>query len=304
MYFFRKNFHFSVIFLCLTMLCLKKMLRNRLWESWPCMGFLLIISITIVGILFGGKKLQGKSNVIRHKRSLITDACLKKYGGIELNYTKGSTTSFTFDLCSVIKCGGRNSSWRGYDVYLCQLGYPGKQRWCPTWDHVLQATNRDFQGSTDKVTRDGKVKMAGYLKIQRDFSSTQNPITMSILGLKQDLYKSKPTGIPNQCWGNEQGQFYLLLGVDVTGSDPLGLVKINLREPQVTNVNVTKLAVRDPKEMIVGEDYTKLTPEDIIEKATGYGETNLWLEWLINTAKEQKIDDCVACAGARPQTAH
>ncbi len=283
------------------MLCLKKMLRNRLWESWPCMGFLLIISITIVGILFGGKKLQGKSNVIRHKRSLITDACLKKYGGIELNYTKGSTTSFTFDLCSVIKCGGRNSSWRGYDVYLCQLGYPGKQRWCPTWDHVLQATNRDFQGSTDKVTRDGKVKMAGYLKIQRDFSSTQNPITMSILGLKQDLYKSKPTGIPNQCWGNEQGQFYLLLGVDVTGSDPLGLVKINLREPQVTNVNVTKLAVRDPKEMIVGEDYTKLTPEDIIEKATGYGETNLWLEWLINTAKEQKIDDCVACAGARPR---
>ncbi len=116
--------------------------------------------------------------------------------------------------------------------------------------------------------------MAGYLKLQRDFSSTQNPITMSILELKQDLYKSKPTGVPNQCWGNEQGQFYLLLGVDVTGSDPLGLVKINLREPQVTNVNVTKLAVRDPKEMIVGEDYTKLTTEDIIEKATGYGETN------------------------------
>ncbi len=27
----------------------------------------------------------------------------------------------------------------------------------------------------------------------------------------------------------------------------------------------------------------------------------LWLEWLINTAKEQKIDDCVACAGARPR---
>ncbi len=40
-----------------------------------------------------------------------------------------------------------------------------------------------------------------------------------------------------------------------------------------TNVNVTKLAVRDPKEMIVGVDYTKLTPEDIIEKALCYGET-------------------------------
>ncbi len=150
------------------MLCSKRMLRDRLWEKWPCMGFLLIIAITIVGILFGGKKLQEKSNVIRHKRSLITDACLKKYGGIELNYTKGSTTSFTFDLCSVIKCGGRNSSWRGYDVYLCQLGYPGNQRWCPTWDHVLQATNRDFQGSTDKVTMMKRKMMSDLFQRSRE----------------------------------------------------------------------------------------------------------------------------------------
>ncbi len=138
------------------MLCLKRMLRDRPRENWPCMGFLLIISITIVGIILGIEKLQQDSNVTRPKRSLERDACLKKYGGIELNYTKGSTTSFTFDLCSVIKCGGRNSSWRGYDVYLCQLGYPGNQRWCPTWDHVLQATNRDFQGSTDKVNPVGQ----------------------------------------------------------------------------------------------------------------------------------------------------
>ncbi len=66
-------------------------------------------------------------------------------------------------------------------MFICvNWDTPGNQRWCPTWDHVLQATNRDFQGSTDKVTREGKKKMAGYLKLQRDFSSTQNPITMSI----------------------------------------------------------------------------------------------------------------------------
>ncbi len=92
------------------MLCSKRMLRDRLWEKWPCMGFLLIIAITIVGILFGGKKLQGKSNVIRHKRSLITDACLTKYGGIELDYEEDSATSFTFDICSVFNCQGKNSS--------------------------------------------------------------------------------------------------------------------------------------------------------------------------------------------------
>ncbi len=92
-------------------------------------------------------------------------------------------------------------------VYLCQLGYPGNQRVVSYMGPRATGNNRDFQGSTDKVTRDGKAKMAGYLKLQRDFSSTQNPITMSILELKQDLYKSKPTGVPNQCWGNEQGQW-------------------------------------------------------------------------------------------------
>ncbi len=45
----------------------------------------------------------------------------------------------------------------------------------PTWDHVLQATNRDFQGSTDKVTRDGKAKNGRIFEITKRFSSTQIP---------------------------------------------------------------------------------------------------------------------------------
>lgn len=245
------------------------MSKKRLWENRPCMGFLIIIIIVIiVGLCYGLGGSQEKKNETRPKRATKegVDKCIAKYGGIELDYVKGSTTSFTFDLCSIIQCGGRNSSWRGYDVYLCQLGYPGNQRWCPTWDHVLQATNRDFQPK--KTSSEGKAKLAGYLKLQRDFSSTQNPITMSILELKQDTYGTKPTGVPNQCWTKEGGQFYLLMGVDVTGSDPMGLVKINLREPQVTRnttgKNTTEVAIKEIKETIIGEDYTKLTPEDII----------------------------------------
>ncbi len=91
----------------------------RLWENCPCMGFLLIISITIVGIIYGVDKLQQDSNVTRPKRSLERDTCLTKYGGIELEYEEDSATSFTFDICSVFNCQGKNSSWRGYDVYLC-----------------------------------------------------------------------------------------------------------------------------------------------------------------------------------------
>ncbi len=73
----------------------------RLWEHWPCMGFLLIISITIVGIIYGMDKLQQDSNITRPKRSLERDTCLTKYGGIELDYEEDSATSFTFDICSV-----------------------------------------------------------------------------------------------------------------------------------------------------------------------------------------------------------
>ncbi|MGL5074005.1 MAG: hypothetical protein ACRC61_22425, partial [Aeromonas salmonicida] len=92
------------------------------WGDWKWVGVwivIIMISVAIVlGIMLGLGNLEGEK-VTRHKRGVSEDLCLKRYGGIELNYTQGSTTSFTFDLCIVIKCGGQNSSYRGYDVYLC-----------------------------------------------------------------------------------------------------------------------------------------------------------------------------------------
>ncbi len=84
----------------------------RLWENRPCMGFLLIISITIVGIIYGVDKLQQDSNVTRPKRSLEKDTCLTKYGGIELDYVENSAMSFTFDICSVFNCQGKKTITR------------------------------------------------------------------------------------------------------------------------------------------------------------------------------------------------
>lgn len=46
------------------------------------------------------------------------DECLSAYNGIELNYVKGSTSSFTFDLCDVNNCKEASSSWRGYNVWV------------------------------------------------------------------------------------------------------------------------------------------------------------------------------------------
>lgn len=49
-----------------------------------------------------------QATVKRTKRSETgkSDECFDYYGGIELDYVKGSTTSYTFDLCAVIKCKG------------------------------------------------------------------------------------------------------------------------------------------------------------------------------------------------------
>ncbi len=268
----------------------------RLWENWPCMGFLLIISITIVGIILGIEKLQQDSNVTRPKRSLERDTCLTKYGGIELDYEEVSATSFTFDICSVFNCQGKNSSWRGYDVYLCAPpavvddcengNNPRYMTVCSDWGQVTKYSG-SWSPNPHYLSREQKAWWNN-VSFQRDYSTTQNPVTLSISRIKESSYK--------------KNRAYFFLGVDQTGKDSMGLIKINIVPKPQPNVTETKnVSVISMVDKHVGVDYTKLTPEDIIEKATGYGETNLWLEWLINTAKEQKIDDCVACAGARPR---
>ncbi len=270
--------------------------EKKIWENWSCMGFLLIISITIVGIILGIEKLQQDSNVTRPKRSLERDTCLTKYGGIELDYEEDSATLFTFDICSVFNCQGKNSSWRGYDVYLCAPpavvddcengNNPRYMTVCSDWGQVTKYSG-SWSPNPHYLSREQKAWWNN-VSFQRDYSTTQNPVTLSISRIKESSYK--------------KNRAYFFLGVDQTGKDSMGLIKINIVPKPQTNVPETKnVSVISMVDKHVGVDYTKLTPEDIIEKATGYGETNLWLEWLINTAKEQKIDDCVVCAGARPR---
>ncbi|MGL5070071.1 MAG: hypothetical protein ACRC61_02270, partial [Aeromonas salmonicida] len=98
---------------------------------------------------------------------------------------------------------------------------------------------------------------------------------------------------------------YVVLGVDVTGTDPMGVIKINVIKPEKTVQNSSQVKDNGKKDERPGEiievDYTKLKPEDIIEKATGYGDNNLWLEWVITTARENGLEDCIGCANARPR---
>lgn len=116
------------------------------------------------------------------------DGCLSAYNGIELDYVKGSTSSYTFDLCEVIDCKGANSIWRGYDVWVCSHpdictrgGNPYSTRgirpvlasytagqWCaPGWGNVVSWTGVGWQPHVPEGLKG--------IAIQRDFSAAQNP---------------------------------------------------------------------------------------------------------------------------------
>lgn len=51
---------------------------------------------------------------------------------------------------------------------------------------------------------------------------------------------------------------------------------------------------------VISIDYSKLTRSDIVKLATGYGDKNLWLEWVAATAESMNMSNCVACSSARP----
>ncbi|KAL3980924.1 butyrophilin [Sarotherodon galilaeus] len=82
------------------------------------------------------------------------------------------------------------------------------------------------------------------------------------------------------------GVFYLVIGVDVTGIDPFGVIRVNLVDPQskpLAKSSITTLIdqtltsdtvaqkEQEPKERpLLTTDYTRLKPQDLIERATGF----------------------------------
>ncbi|MGL5101230.1 MAG: hypothetical protein ACRC6N_01500, partial [Plesiomonas sp.] len=259
------------------------------WGDWKWVGVwitIVMISAAIVLGIMGLGNSEGEK-VTRHKREVKRDFCLNRYGGIELNYTKGTTTSLTFDLCNVINCGGKNSSYRGYDIYLCNDAMVQMQ--CEVRGRADNSWCGSSWGDTVKYTRTWEPYQNKHweeVDLQRDYSMSQNPLTLSITHWNNYPLKNRVK--------HQNVTVYVILGVDVTGTDPKGVVKINVRDPvegkkessQNQTKEVSNIDSNKQTKEIIEVDYTKMKPEDIIEKATGYGDNNLWLEWVITTAKE------------------
>uniref|UniRef100_A0A3B1KKF2 Uncharacterized protein n=1 Tax=Astyanax mexicanus TaxID=7994 RepID=A0A3B1KKF2_ASTMX len=212
------------------------------------------------------------NNFHRTKRSTDNqNACVQKFRGINLEYVINTKTAYNFDLCDVINCNGQNSTWRGYPIYLCYSKYANEQ--CTIVSNSMYFNLKR-------------------IRMQRDKSGVQNPITLSVHWLNM-----------------RESTIYLTLGVSITGTDPLGVIKVrvlstppkHLPKAGATpspNDNATTPDGAVPT--LVGSDYSTWTPEDILRLTMGYSNDNLWLTWIAGQAREAGMEGCVACAEARP----
>lgn len=259
--------------------------------------------------------LSNKGNETRREKRRAIWAVVKQHtkgpsprcgARLTLPYVRDSTTSFTFDLCQAIDCGGYNSFYKNTDVYICddyqkvedcERSASGqvKGSLCNSWYDAGWTTGgwKPWARLTDK--RDWWVQQDEWeiLSIQRDYSSdpTKNPITLSV----------------NRAIGSRNGQdvWMLAIGVWIAGSDQITPLQINILDPLTHTQNDTDMAettVKPPlkEEDVIVQDFSKMRVEDVLELSAGAGQDNLWIRWLIQNAKEQHMEGCVACATARP----
>jgi len=114
----------------------------------------------------------------------------------------------------------------------------------------------------------------------------QNPLVLTISSMHNAFFKKYLA----------DSAVYLTLGASIDDKDPLGVIKINLVRPDVEE----EMGIEVPDQYAAKIDYTAVTPLDIIQTVTGYKDRNLWLNWMVQTAIETNIGNCIACATARP----
>lgn len=231
----------------------------------------------------------------------IGEICLG-YTGVVLNYVRGSETTFQFDLCDVIGGCKEPGGWRSYDIYICMhslvhytcvYGKGSVRRMCPTWNYVNWYTGRDWSPNVPtqwtKNDRDKITFTRGQLTERNHHGS--NPLLLSI----RDMQHS-----PEVMWNGTNDRLFLVLGVNTAGQDPKGIIVINWIDPVSSNTAPTVIPVVTGMTRVIAIDMRNLTAGDAVRVATGYGDTNIWVEWIQATARERNMTNCVACSSARP----
>ncbi len=96
---------------------------------------------------------------------------------------------------------------------------------------------------------------------------------------------------------------WVTIGVDVTGTDPMGLIRIIVSQTGITAATpLIRPGVLEERKVIVKE-LGQVTIEDTFAIETGYGDRNEWLEWVKYTARTTQAQGCYFCAAAQPNLA-
>ena len=224
------------------------------------------------------------------------------------------TTVVSFDLCNVISCGENTRAYRGYDIYLCVLAEPPTgffvNSWCDSWNHVLWKTGpRGYTSRYDAQIPLGQVQRN--ITLIRGLTSAGSPHNRLVMTLKHLQYKrlTERSALT--------GPYYFVLGVDMTGFDSIGIIRIDvgsyphgtLPSPSPSDNAPTKstnspsestTSLPSPPSSPVVQYYNASTVEEVVEIETGYTDENVWLKWVHFTALSQNLTNCIVCSQPRP----
>uniref|UniRef100_A0A3B4WNS8 Uncharacterized protein n=1 Tax=Seriola lalandi dorsalis TaxID=1841481 RepID=A0A3B4WNS8_SERLL len=186
---------------------------------------------------------------------------------IELNYTKGQKTAWVFDLCTVIKCGSREQAWRGYDMYLCVTVW---WHYSPDgWTYTPSETSTRYQDP------DGLKSKIDITRTSNGVGNGVNPIMLTADAISRNPFST--------CASQENPAEYFVLGVEQSGTDTMGLIKVNFLDPVPT---VTTAASTTETKKQTEEVSNEV---DMIKLSTGYTDKNMWLDWVTSTAGEPTL---------------
>lgn len=152
-------------------------------------------------------------------------------------------------------------------------------------------------------------KQTAILQKKSSLSRIQGGGNMVLFMLRNLTYSPYSKGKQGTYCDRHNNTITFVLGVDQSGTDSKGLIKLTLLNPPppptTTSAPKTDPAPTYPTSVhsqggVTVFDLENVDPQEMLALATGYQDNNLWIEWLLATVGSVGMTDCAACASARP----
>ncbi|XP_051499968.1 uncharacterized protein LOC127396385 [Apus apus] len=209
-----------------------------------------------------------------------------------INVTEKSTPQTTvFDACQILNCGPLESQrqWRHVDKYLCPESGVAVGKPCGQWSSLWFMA---AQGWTAPHSQGNPLK-----KQLRMFKGTSDPSCQHLQCNPVIISLTKVDKEVNCTYG---------LGAEITGTDPVGRFRIVVWESKLESEKARPTVFPKIKTWNPPNDPKVVTLTEVkdikqtFEIEIGYGETNVWVEWVKYTVQSLNQSNCYACASGRP----